>query len=259
MFKRYFSFAGYFLFPLGFISGLIFYWTVQHFPQQEDLPKGQICLIIDDFGNSLNSDILGFLSLGDNITISILPGHPYSEETAKLAAEKGKEVLVHMPMESWEGIDPDEAQFCLHSGLNPEEYERRVSLAFEEIPNAVGMNNHQGSKATGDPQQMKVLARLLKHRNSFFVDSFTNPDSKAIVTMKKAGVKTGLRQLFLDNLEDEISIRNQLDSLMVIAKNRGSVIGIGHCKPITLKVLREVLPEIENNGFQLVHVSEVVN
>ncbi len=247
------------MFPMGFISGLFCVWLLRDTPQKESLPTSQICLIIDDFGNSLNRDIQGFLSLDHTLTFAIIPGHTYSKETASLAAEKGVETLIHMPMESWDGIDPDEAAFCLHEGLNPGEFEQRISLAFDEIPGAVGMNNHQGSKSTGDAQQMKILARILKHRNKLFLDSFTNPDSKAFVTMKKMGVKTGLRHLFLDNIDEESAIKAQLDSLIVIALERGSVIGIGHCKPVTLKVLREVLPEIEKKGIHLVPASAVAN
>lgn len=258
-FKRHLTYTKYFLFPSGILLGFFLFWIIQRDNPEPEIYVGKICLIIDDFGNSLNEEIIGFLNLGHNITIAIIPGHQYTRETAVRASENGIETMIHMPMESWEGIDPDETRYSLYQGLNQEEFNNRIDMAFDEIPNAIGMNNHQGSKSTEDPQQMKMLARILKKRDLLFVDSFTSPDSRALVTMKKMGVKTGLRQLFLDNEEDETSIRNQLDSLMVIAKDRGSVIGIGHCKPITLKVLREALPEIEKNGFKLVPVSEIVN
>jgi len=36
--------------------------------------------------------------------------------------------------------------------------EERIRLAFEEVPTALGMNNHQGSKATESLQLMKDIA-----------------------------------------------------------------------------------------------------
>ena len=79
-----------------------------------------------------------------------------------------------------------------------------------------------------------------------------------MVTMKKMGGKTGLRQRFIDNIEDENAIRNQLNHLAVMAKDRDTVIGIGHCRSITLKVLQEVLPSLKDKGYQLISVSEAV-
>ncbi|MFQ6615399.1 MAG: divergent polysaccharide deacetylase family protein [Fidelibacterota bacterium] len=81
---------------------------------------GQICMIIDDFGYNLNEVVKSFLDLSFPLTFAVLPGHPYSAEVATLAHEAGYEVIVHMPMESKEGL-PGEEEFILRreSG-NPE-------------------------------------------------------------------------------------------------------------------------------------------
>ncbi|MDB3868792.1 divergent polysaccharide deacetylase family protein, partial [Candidatus Marinimicrobia bacterium] len=125
-------------------------------------------------------------------------------------------------------------------------------------PMAVGMNNHQGSKATADLQLMKNVARSLKKRNKFFLDSFTNPESRGFITMRRFGVKTELRQVFLDHFEDTLYIQKQLDSLVQLSHSMDVAIGIGHVKPITLDILKKEIPRLKADGYNFVPLSQIV-
>ena len=71
-----------------------------------------------------------------------------------------------MPMESYE---KDNAKYAisLNEKLNAALVEERIRIAFKEVPTALGMNNHQGSKATESLQLMKHLARTLKKMDKF--------------------------------------------------------------------------------------------
>ena len=56
----------------------------------------------------------------------------------------------------------------LNEKLNSMLIEQRVDAAFIEIPSAIGMSNHEGSKATISLQLMKDLARILRKKNKYF-------------------------------------------------------------------------------------------
>ncbi len=222
-------------------------------------PLGNICIIIDDFGNALDDTTLGFLSLETPITIAILPGKPYSARIGKIADSLDYEVMVHMPMEPFDTSEEDSSLFLLSDVLNADEVDARVSAAWDQLPMAVGMNNHQGSKATANLQLMKDLARSLKKRDKYFIDSFTNPESRAFLTMHRFGVRTEVRQLFLDNQPDREHILMQLDSLAFLSRERGSVIGIGHVThSAMLSVLQKELPRLKVAGYRFLKASEVV-
>ncbi len=124
-------------------------------------------MVIDDFGFAFNSDVEDFLHLNKNITAAIIPGTPYAETIGHYAHQNGVETIIHMPMESHEE-DNTEYAVSLNEKLNAALVDERVRFAFEEIPTALGMNNHQGSKATESLQLMKDLARTLKKWTSFF-------------------------------------------------------------------------------------------
>lgn len=221
-------------------------------------PKGKICLIIDDFGYSENDLIRDFLSLPKDFTVSVIPGHKYSEDMAHLASKYGFETILHMPMEPLDWDGESEKTYQLTDKLNFEEVFKRVKNAFDEIPSAIGMNNHQGSKATESLQLVKDLARSLKLLDKFFIDSYTNPESRAFITMRQFGVKTEVRQIFLDHVEHPDSIREKLDELVSLTEKMDVVVGIGHVKPVTYEILKEEIPRLKQEGFVFLNASEIV-
>ena len=228
------------------------------FPQIEMNYKGTICLVIDDFGYAHNETIDGFFSMEKDFSIAIIPGHIYSQSIGEIADSLGFETIIHMPMEPYNYDSLSEKGFILSESLNAIEVEEKIDLAFLEIPMAVGMNNHQGSKATANLQLMKNVARSLKKRNKFFLDSFTNPESRGFITMRRFGVKTELRQVFLDHIEDTLHIQNQLDSLVLLSHSMDVAIGIGHVKPITLSILKKEIPRLKSEGYNFVPLSKIV-
>jgi len=220
--------------------------------------KGTICLVIDDFGYAYNQTIDDYFSMEKDFTVAIIPGQLYSESIGKISDSLGFETIIHMPMEPFDYDSLSDKHFILSEHLNANEVEERINLAFLEIPMAVGMNNHQGSKATADLQLMKNVARSLKKRNKFFLDSFTNPESRGFITMRRFGVKTELRQVFLDHIEDTLYIQKQLDSLVQLSHSMDVAIGIGHVKPITLDILKKEIPRLKSDGYNFVPLSKIV-
>ena len=217
-----------------------------------------IVLVIDDFGYRNDSISDGFLELPVPITCAVLPGHNQSSRFAKKAINAGKEVIVHMPMQS-AIASSGEDEFKLKIGMTSEEIEWRLNEALNEIPEAVGINNHQGSKATTDGKVMAVVASVLKNKNKFFLDSRTSSKTVGENTMRSAGVPTARRHIFLDNDLSIENISKQLDKLVAVAEKKGLAIGIGHVKGNTLKVLEEKIPALIEQGFEFKFLSQVVD
>jgi len=226
--------------------------------QKEPDYKGIIAIIIDDFGYRNDYVTDGFLALEADLTYAVIPGHEHSyffSEKAKLA---GFEVIVHMPMENT-GKTYGEEQFVLKTDMDVETIQRRVINAFNQIPSAIGMNNHQGSKASADQRIMSTIARVLKDKNKFFVDSRTTVETIGETTMKIFDVPTASRNVFLDNDDDEEKITVQLMKLVKKSEEKGTAIGIGHVKPKTLNVLKKHIPKLQKDGYKFEFVSKILH
>ena len=219
--------------------------------------RGVIGLIIDDFGYRNDHVSNGFLNLSGKLTYAIIPGHEYSQLFSKKAYDAGYEIIVHMPMENI-GKTYGEEEYALMSYFQDDEIKDRINSAFDQLPESIGLNNHQGSRGTADSRVMTLLAGVIKEKKKFFIDSRTTSNSLAETTMRKYNVATNKRDIFLDNELDEEKINTQLLKLAELAEEKGIAIGIGHVKPQTLSVLEREIPVLQKKGFRFEFVSRLV-
>ena len=219
--------------------------------------RGVIGLIIDDFGYRNDHVSNGFLNLSGKLTYAIIPGHEYSQLFSKKAYDAGYEIIVHMPMENI-GKTYGEEEYALMSYFQDDEIKDRINSAFDQLPESIVLNNHQGSRGTADSRVMTLLAGVIKEKKKFFIDSRTTSNSLAETTMRKYNVATNKRDIFLDNELDEEKINTQLLKLAELSEEKGIAIGIGHVKPQTLSVLEREIPVLQKKGFRFEFVSRLV-
>jgi hypothetical protein len=225
----------------------------------QDTPRARtatLAILIDDLGVNL-AEGRRVLRLPGPVACAILPHQPYSRRLAEEARSGHKEVLLHLPMESQEvretgpgGIDA--AMPAL---------EIRVALDYdlETVPHAAGVNNHMGSRLTGQREPMQRLMRAVRSRgNLFFVDSRTTPASVAAEAARAEGIPTLARDVFLDNEREERAIERQFDELVQLARARGVALAIGHPYAETLAVLERRLPQLRAAGVELVPLANLL-
>ena len=92
------------------------------------------------------------VALPCKLTCAVIPLTPHARAVASLAAAGGKEVFLHMPMAS-RGRMPEVPEYgmMVRGGQTDPQVRANLARAFANLPNAVGMNNHEGSLATEDP------------------------------------------------------------------------------------------------------------
>jgi len=220
--------------------------------------KVQIGIIIDDLG--WNKDIVKEIEkINSPITVSILPYAPYSKDVFQEIKKNGSiEMLLHLPLE------PRLPAHCFDRGLlktdmSDEEITRQFYEDIKDFyPGVKGINNHEGSLFTSDEEKMRILLEAIQSKNLFFVDSMTARQSKGYILAKEMGMKTAKRDVFLDNQSDPQYIEGQIWELVETARKQGKAIGIGHARKNTIEVLKNILPEIEKEGVEVVPVSALL-
>jgi Uncharacterized protein conserved in bacteria len=192
------------------------------------------------------------------LTLSVLPLHQHSTAIAEEAHRRGYEVMLHLPMESIDNKVSEPRQLRL--GMNSLQVSDDLGGMLSSVPYAVGVNNHQGSLATSNPALMAELMPLLRQRHLFFIDSRTTAATVAFDAAEHDGVPCAYRNVpFLDDVQEASAIRRQLELAIHGAKEKGEAIAIGHPHNETLQVLREMLPQVQAQGVQLVHASALVH
>lgn len=210
----------------------------------------KLALIIDDCGQWVSVE-RRFIALPIPITLSVLPHVHASKMIAQEAADAGKGVMLHLPMETVSGLDPGPGRITTE--MTDAQIAAQVNDDLAQVPLAQGVNNHEGSKASADRRVMSdVVDVLQKHGGLFFVDSRTSAASVAQAVASAAGMPSASRDVFLDNKDEVAYTEGQLREAAAIAKRTGSAIAIGHPRATTLAAIKAMIPQFESAGIQFV-------
>ena len=219
--------------------------------------RPKVAIVIDDLGKEkhISQELLDW---DLPLTLSVLPFAPNAKTIALEAHRKGKEVILHLPMEphGYPKIQPGEG--ALLEEMDEEGLLRQLSKDIEAIPYIKGVSNHMGSRLTEDPEKMRIIFSELKKRGLFFLDSRTTPQTVGLQTAKSLGLKATERSVFLDNSSNEDDVRKQLERLIHLSLSTGKAIGIGHPHPSTIKSLKEMIPKMQEQGIEIVPLSTLL-
>ncbi len=210
--------------------------------------------IIDDAGYSLEK-LKPFLDFPGNLTIAVLPGLEYSRQSAELALEKGKKVILHQPMDAINGNNT--GPFAIKTGMDEKTITAILEKNINALPGITGVNNHMGSAVTSDERMMDIILKFLQKKSLVFIDSLTTAESVS----KKSGAKIGFaieqRDIFLDNVDTREGIMESLNTGRLEAENKGYAIMIGHVWSSELAdTMMQIYPNLIEEGFTLKDASE---
>jgi polysaccharide deacetylase 2 family uncharacterized protein YibQ len=217
----------------------------------------RIALILDDIGFD-RQPLDAAMAIDPNLNFSILPNALRAGEFARRLNDRGFEVLCHLPMEPVDYPRESPGPNAIMMAMSDEEIAQATRAALAIVPNARGVNNHMGSRATRDPRVMKRVLESLP-RGFYFIDSRTTRGSLGEQLARQMKIPTTGRDVFLDDIQQEEAVRKQLRELVQVATERGSAVGIGHIYPVTVKVLQEEIPHLRKRGVKLVRASAVVD
>lgn len=187
----------------------------------------QVAIVIDDFGSNMQGTKEMF-ELPITFTAAVMPFLPTTKRDAEWAHRTGNEVIVHLPMEPLSGNTKWLGPGAITTDLSDAEIRRRVNAAVDDVPYAVGMNNHMGSKATADERVMRVVLEVCRERGLVYLDSKTNYRSVAGKVAREVGAKYAENHLFLDDVHTERHIAKQFKLITDYLSDHDRCVAIGH-------------------------------
>ena len=230
---------------------------VQQPAKPPEPPRPRVAIVIDDLGYD-GRLARSFLALQEPLSFAVLPYATFSKSIARQVHEAGRDLLLHLPMEPKGYPEVNAGEGVLLVAMNDGVLLEKLRETLAAVPAIVGVNNHMGSRFSEDEDKMRVVLGEMKQRGLFFVDSRTSAESKGYSLAVQMGVPAAERDVFLDNIQSPQAIGSELRRLAQLARLKGKAIGIAHPHEVTLEVLRQALPQLRQDGLELVPVSQVL-
>lgn len=218
--------------------------------------RGALVFVIDDVGYN-TWQVQPFLQLPFPLTLAVLPGVPHTGEAVNMIRAADKELLLHQPMEAIDGSNP--GPDAITTDMDDESIRQTIRSNLAQVPGAVGINNHMGSKATADTRTMTIVLDEARRAGIFVLDSLTTGDSVIHSVASLMRQTTWERAVFLDNMPDKASILHYINEGTKVAEKRGYAVMIGHVWSAQLaQTLSELYPQLIEQGFSLSTISRIM-
>lgn len=227
-------------------------------PSSRNNRTKELAIVIDDLGNQM-AGTKDILSLPIHLTVAVMPFMRTTKQDATLAHERGNDVLIHLPMEPNQGKPEWLGPGAILSNMTDSEIRQRVEEAIDDVPYAIGINNHMGSKITSDERIMSIILDVCREHGLFFLDSRTSFKTVVGKLCLEKGMPVIGNQFFLDDIYSLPHIQRQMSKVTKWMKQHDRCIIIGHVGvpgTRTASVIRNAIPELDKE-VKFVKISEM--
>jgi polysaccharide deacetylase 2 family uncharacterized protein YibQ len=222
-----------------------------------------LAVVIDDIGRDLLA-LDALLALPADLTFAVLPHAAHTAASREAILGRGRELLLHLPM------DPLDRRHITDEPVvvgRDDSVARATRRCLEQVPEAVGVNNHMGSALTQDAAALDAVVGELRAgaasmgrrgdggRALFVLDSRTSEHSVFCQAARAQGLACVTRDVFLDDPPARPALTSAWERALAAARQRGWAIAVGHPYDSTVEVLRELL---RRRQIRVVRLSRLV-
>jgi len=230
-------------------------------PAVKKYPSGKaakIAFVLDDWGYTMRN-CKYLQEIKAPLAVAVLPNLRFTDKIAQCASDAGKIVMLHLPLEPYHNNDRYPDNYLITTTMKPAQVVKLLEDTLHKMPLVQGVNNHMGSRATEDKALMQLIFKHLKRHGLFFVDSMTSPHHSVCGDLASAmNLPFAQRDVFLDNTNTKTEIQKQILALAQKARKKGYAVAIGHDRELTLRVLKEEIPLLQEQGFEIVGVKSLL-
>ncbi len=214
----------------------------------------KLALVIDDMGYAYNL-AEKILRINLPVTWSIIPNARQSRKIADLAVDHGQPFLLHVPMQAIADKEGS-SQYVIGVDTSEDKIADYLAELQEKFPEAIGVNNHRGSKATSDNQTMLRFMNAYASTGWGFLDSHTIAKTIANKVAADYDIPVVQNCVFIDAKSDLATMKKKLYDALRTAEERGSAVAICHAREAILPFLK-YLSKNEFGSVTFVTVDEL--
>jgi polysaccharide deacetylase 2 family uncharacterized protein YibQ len=215
----------------------------------------RIAIFIGGMGLSRTTTQEAIEKLPGAITLAFAPYGAEVEVQAARARDSGHEILLQLPMDTFNGGDGDPGPHTLHSDRTPEAIVDDLHWLMARFPGYAGMTNFLGGRFTADEAALAPVLRETKQRGLFYVDDATSARSIANTIAQRVDLPFARADVVLDADKTPDSVDAALSRLEALARKNGVAIGWATGLPVNIDRIARFARSLEDRGIALVPVS----
>nr|WP_070960509.1 divergent polysaccharide deacetylase family protein [Hyphomonas sp. Mor2] len=220
-------------------------------------PEGKptVSLIVSGLGTNATRTRAAIDELPPEVTLSFAPTSDNLRTWVRRARRAGHEVLIELPMEPYDYGRQRPHAYVMQVGVSADTNKQRLAKLLARTPGYVGVMNYQGAKfATEGAAVDPIVAELSAKGVAFFEDG-SLIRSEFERSARDSDLAFGKATAWVDArpVADEIS--QQLLVLETTARERGAALGTSMPFPVSIDLLKEWIPTLEDKGIALAPAS----
>ena len=215
----------------------------------------RIALLIGGMGLAPRATESAIVSLPVAVTLGFAPyGADLARETAR-AREAGHEVVLQIPMESFDFPRDNPGPHTLLAGAGKAANIDNLAWLMSRFTGYAGVANFLGGKLTADAKALTPVLREIAARGLFYVDDGTSSQSLAMTLAPGQALAAARADIVLDSTAEPEAIEAALARLEAIARDKGVAIGVASALPPSIAIIGRFARALEARGIALIPLS----
>ncbi len=207
---------------------------------------------------------VGLASRATESAIANLPGAvtlgfaPYGADLAREAArarEAGHEVVLQIPMESFDFPRDNPGPHSLLAGAGKAANIDNLTWLMSRFTGYAGVANFLGGKLTADAKTLAPILHEIAVRGLYYVDDGTSAQSLAMTLAPGQALAAAHADVVVDSAAGPEAIEVALARLETIARDKGVAIGVASAVPPSIAIIGGFARALEARGIALVPLS----
>jgi polysaccharide deacetylase 2 family uncharacterized protein YibQ/xanthosine utilization system XapX-like protein len=217
----------------------------------------RIAIIVGGLGISATGTADALSKLPAPVTLAFAPYGADLDKLAERARVENHEVLLQAPMEPFDYPDNDPGPQTLLTSLTPDQNIDRLHWQMSRFQGYVGIVSYMGARFTASESSLAPVLRDTAKRGLIYVDDGASSRSVAGQIAASHNLPFAKTDVVIDAVPTPVEIDRALARLEVMARDRGTAVGLANALPGTISHIAEWAKKVEARGFVLVPITMV--
>lgn len=232
-------------------------WQVYARPVDPGITTPRIAILFEGVGLSRQASLGVINKLPPEISFVMSPYGRNLNDWVFRARIAGHELFMSLPMESEDFPVEDAGPLALDTRVQLAENQRRMETVMASAQGYVGLVTMMGSRFMKADGQVRKVLQDVKSRGLMFVVGGKKTRNDVFPIATDLNLPRVESEMYIDREPRIQQIRENLDRLESLAKERGAVLAMARPHPVTIKSVLDWIATLPDKGVILVPASSV--